>query len=49
LRVDVAMPVKKPYILYNKGWVFSEIDFNHPLINYTFNFSRKKIKIESYE
>jgi hypothetical protein len=29
--------------------VFSEIDFNHPLINYTFNFSRNKIKIESYE
>lgn len=30
LRVDVAMPVKKPYILSNKGWVFSEIDFSNP-------------------
>jgi outer membrane protein insertion porin family len=28
-RVDVAMPVKKPYIHSNSGWVFNAIDFNN--------------------
>lgn len=27
IRVDMAIPVKKPYILTNKGWVFNEINF----------------------
>jgi outer membrane protein assembly factor BamA len=27
LRVDVAIPVKKPYSLDNGGWVFNQIDF----------------------
>lgn len=27
LRVDVAIPVKKPYITNNGGWVFNKIDF----------------------
>ncbi len=26
LRIDVAMPVKKPYVLSNGGWVFKDID-----------------------
>jgi outer membrane protein insertion porin family len=26
LRIDVAMPVKKPYVHTNSGWVFKEID-----------------------
>jgi outer membrane protein insertion porin family len=30
LRVDVAIPVKKPYILTNKGWVFDAIDMSNP-------------------
>jgi outer membrane protein assembly factor BamA len=30
LRVDVAMPVKKPYVLTNAGWVIREIDFSDP-------------------
>jgi outer membrane protein insertion porin family len=30
LRIDVAMPVKKPYILTNNGWVFDSINFNDP-------------------
>ena len=30
LRVDVAMPVKKPYILTNSGWVFDQISPNDP-------------------
>lgn len=30
LRVDVAMPVKKPYIKANSGWVFDEINFGNP-------------------
>ena len=29
LRVDVAMPVKKPYIFTNSGWVFNQIDLNN--------------------
>jgi hypothetical protein len=28
LRLDVAMPVKKPYIFTNGGWVFKDIDFS---------------------
>ena len=27
LRVDVAVPVKKPYENANGGWVFDKIDF----------------------
>jgi len=27
LRVDVAIPVKKPYVHTNSGWVFNQIDF----------------------
>lgn len=27
LRVDVAIPVKKPYVHANSGWVFKDIDF----------------------
>ncbi len=30
LRVDMAMPVKKPYVPANNGWVFNQIDFNNP-------------------
>jgi len=26
LRVDIAMPVKKPYVFTNNGWVFDQID-----------------------
>ncbi len=26
LRLDIAMPVKKPYIFTNNGWVFNQID-----------------------
>jgi len=28
LRVDVAMPVRKPYVINNGGWVFNEIAFS---------------------
>ena len=30
LRVDVAIPVKKPYIGSNNGWVFNQIDIYDP-------------------
>ncbi len=30
LRLDVAMPVKKPYIPVNNGWVLDAIDFKNP-------------------
>ena len=30
LRVDVAVPVKKPYVFENNGWVFKDIDFSNP-------------------
>ncbi len=30
LRVDLAMPVKKPYIAANSGWVFDSINFGNP-------------------
>ena len=30
LRADVAVPVKKPYIPNNNGWVFDQIDFKSP-------------------
>lgn len=30
VRFDVAMPVKKPYIHSNSGWVFNQIDFSNP-------------------
>jgi len=30
IRVDVAVPVKKPYVLTNNGWVFKDIDFSNP-------------------
>ena len=26
LRIDIAVPVKKPYVFTNNGWVFSDID-----------------------
>ncbi len=29
-RVDLAMPVKKPEIATNNGWVFDKINFNNP-------------------
>ena len=29
LRLDVAMPVKKPYVPENNGWVFSKIDLSN--------------------
>ena len=28
-RVDLAMPVKKPYIPANNGWVFEQVNFNN--------------------
>jgi outer membrane protein assembly factor BamA len=28
-RVDLAMPVKKPYVHTNSGWVFNSIDFGN--------------------
>lgn len=30
VRVDLAMPVKKPYVFTNGGWVLKDIDFNNP-------------------
>jgi len=27
LRLDLAVPVKKPYVSGNNGWVFRQIDF----------------------
>ncbi|MDR3680866.1 MAG: BamA/TamA family outer membrane protein [Flavipsychrobacter sp.] len=30
LRMDVAMPIKKPYVFTNGGFVFNQIDFNNP-------------------
>ncbi len=30
LRADMAMPVKKPYVPVDNGWVFNQIDFNNP-------------------
>ncbi len=29
-RVDIAMPVKKPYIMTKSGWVVKDIDFSNP-------------------
>ncbi len=29
-RVDVAVPVKKPSITENSGWVFRDVDFSNP-------------------
>ncbi len=29
LRLDFAMPVKKPYVFSNNGWVFNQIDFSN--------------------
>ena len=29
LRVDFAMPVKKPYVPTNNGWVFDQIDVSN--------------------
>ncbi len=30
IRVDIAVPVKKPYIFTNGGWVIKDIDFSNP-------------------
>jgi outer membrane protein insertion porin family len=30
IRVDVAVPIKKPSVAENNGWVIREIDFNNP-------------------
>ena len=29
-RLDLAVPVKKPYIHSNSGWVFDQVDFSNP-------------------
>jgi outer membrane protein assembly factor BamA len=41
-RLDLAMPVKKPYVSTNSGWVFNQIDFKDPTWrtnNLIFNFA----------
>lgn len=30
IRVEIAMPVKKPYVYTNGSWVFDQIDFSNP-------------------
>ncbi|MCD6013552.1 MAG: surface antigen [Flavipsychrobacter sp.] len=30
LRADLAMPVKKPEVAINNGWVFDQVNFNNP-------------------